>query len=259
MSSNLSGYIRGKHKRVHGWLEQRSAEVIGGLAQYQVVKELTGAVGEIGVHHGKLFILLALSATDQEKTFAIDVFEQQELNTDKSGMGERGVFTFNLSRNGIDPASVDIMQMSSLDLTGQALKERVGPIRMISIDGGHTEECVINDLAIADEALAEHGIVIMDDVFNSSWPAVVSGYARYLQADPHTVPFASSPNKVYACPAPFVEQYREYMRKAFAHYYDRSDTFFGFPIDSYGIWTKPSLRTRIVRKAERIIKNKLAA
>ena len=110
----------------------------------------------------------------------------------------------------------------------------------MSIDGGHTEQCVINDLAIADAALADHGIIVVDDVFNSTWPAVVSGYARYLLDKPQMIPFASAPNKVFACRAPFVERYRAVLRKAYARIYDRSDAFFGFPVDGYGMWTQPA-------------------
>jgi hypothetical protein len=228
--------VAGGHRQIDGWLDQRSAAMIAALAVHQQKRELHGAVGEIGVHHGRLFILLALAAAAEETMFAIDVFEQQELNADQSGLGNRDIFYRNLRKNGLDPDTMDIITASSLDVTGRQLRDRVGPVRMLSIDGGHTEECVINDLAIADEVLADHGIIIMDDVFNSTWPSVVSGYARYLLASPATIPFASAPNKVFACRAPFVETYQAMLRKAFPRIHDRSDTFFGFPMDCYGMW-----------------------
>ncbi len=232
----LRRYVGGGQEAVEGWLDRRSARMIAGLALHQRERGLAGAVGEIGVHHGRLFILLALASGEGETCFALDVFERQDLNVDRSGRGNREIFSTNLRRHGLDPATIEIITASSLDVSGQALRKRVGPIRLMSIDGGHTEECVLNDLAIADITLADHGVVIMDDVFNSTWPAVVSGYARYLLDDPATIPFASAPNKVFACRAPFVDRYRAFFRSRFPRLYDRSDRFFGFEMDGYGMW-----------------------
>lgn len=76
--------------------------------------------------------------------------------------------------------------------------EAVGPCRLVSVDGGHTEECTRSDLALAEAVLAPGGVAILDDYFNPEWPDVSTGAARYC-LDPSTVlrPFAISPNKVY--------------------------------------------------------------
>jgi len=235
----LRRYVDGGHDAVEGWLKPRSAAMIAALSMLQRRRGLRGAVGEIGVHHGKLFILLALSADGGETAFAIDIFEQQELNLGESGRGDREAFYRNLRAHGIDPDSLHIVTASSLDVSGAELRKAIGPARLLSIDGGHTEECIRNDLAIADALLADHGVVILDDVFNATWPSVVTGYARYLMAQsPATVPFATSPNKVYACRAPFVERYRGFFRRGFPKLFDRSDRFFDFDVDCYGVWAK---------------------
>ncbi len=232
----LRRYVNGGHDAVEGWLNGRSAAMIAALSMLQRRRGLRGAVGEIGVHHGRLFILLALTADETETPFAIDLFEQQELNIDESGRGDREAFYANLRAHGIDPEKLHIVTASSLDLSGTALREEIGPARLLSIDGGHTEQCIRNDLAIADALLADHGVVVVDDVFNATWPAVVTGYARYLAADPATVPFATSPNKVYAARAPFVQLYRSFFRRRFPKLYDRSDRFFDHDVDCYGVW-----------------------
>jgi hypothetical protein len=237
----IRSYVRGGHKQIQGWLDHRSAVMIAALGTAQHKLGLKGAVGEIGVHHGRLFILLALTAAEDEKIFALDLFENQSLNLDESGRGDRDILTANLRKNGLDPRRMDIITANSLDVSGEELLERVGPVRLLSIDGGHTEECVLNDLAIADRVLAPHGVIIMDDVFNSTWPAVVTGYAKYLLATPQTVPFASAPNKVFACRPELAGQYRSVFRNAFKRYYDRSDQFFGFDMDCYGMWAREKL------------------
>jgi hypothetical protein len=40
------------------------------------------------VHHGKLWLILDHIATPDEMRFAIDIFDLQDLNTDRSGRGD---------------------------------------------------------------------------------------------------------------------------------------------------------------------------
>src|SRR3546814_10878493 len=54
-------YVRQGLKRVDGWLFPYSVDFIRSLAALQRDTGIAGSVGEIGVHHGKLFILLALA------------------------------------------------------------------------------------------------------------------------------------------------------------------------------------------------------
>jgi hypothetical protein len=44
-----------------------------------------GAVGEIGVHHGKFFMPIAGYALQEESAVALDLFEDQSQNFDGSG------------------------------------------------------------------------------------------------------------------------------------------------------------------------------
>src|SRR3546814_9689943 len=54
-------YVRQGLKRVDGWLVPYSVDFIRSLAALQRDTGIAGSVGEIGVHHGKLFIPLARS------------------------------------------------------------------------------------------------------------------------------------------------------------------------------------------------------
>jgi hypothetical protein len=245
-------YIARDQYRVQGWLAPESARLIASLADYQTKNLPRGAVGEIGVHHGRLFILLALVAPQSAK-FVIDVFGEQQLNLDASGHGDRAVFEANLRREGIDPADVTIFSKSSLEVTGAQVREAVGPVALLSIDGGHTVECIQNDLRIAEEAMDSHGVAILDDVFNATWPSVMTGFAGYLQGTPGLVPFAASPNKVYVCRPEWSDSYRQALRAVHQADYDRSDALFGFEMDTYGAWKPHRVRLsdRIVRGVRR--------
>ncbi|HEX7000004.1 MAG TPA: hypothetical protein VF322_17865, partial [Gammaproteobacteria bacterium] len=84
-----SRYIRRHMASVDGWLHRTSAEAIAALGQ-------GGNAAEIGVHHGKLFILLSLLC---DHAYAIDVFDSA-LNVDGSGAGDRTIFERNMARYG---------------------------------------------------------------------------------------------------------------------------------------------------------------
>ena len=166
-------------------------------------------------------------------------------------------FERNLARNSIDVKQVAVFSMSSLQITGAEVREAVGPISLLSIDGGHTIECIQNDLRIGEEALNDYGVAILDDVFNATWPSVMTGFAEYLRDAPGLVPFAASPNKVYVCRPRQVERYRDALRSLHSVDYDRTDALFGFPMDSYGAW-KPD-HTSVLDRVVRSLRPRLGA
>ena len=117
MNRNLARYLQSGQKQVHGWLDPKSSLVIASLSNLQVREGLRGGICEIGVHHGKLFLLMALSALPEEKCVAIDVFGRQDLNLDGSGKGDRAIFEANMQRHGVLAENVQIVEKSSLEVS----------------------------------------------------------------------------------------------------------------------------------------------
>lgn len=199
MDSRTENYIRSGKFYVDGWLRNEAAWIIAALAERQRSIGIAGGVAEIGVHHGKLFILLYLLSQAPEKAVAIDLFEDQHLNVDKSGSGDLAKFRRNLDRYA-DSTRLVLHQGNSLDLSGPILMRLAeGPLRFVSIDGGHTADITAHDLATADAAIAEGGIIVVDDVFNEQWPGVGDGVRRYCEHASNVVPFAIGANKTYFC------------------------------------------------------------
>lgn len=99
-------------------------------------------------------------------------------------------------------------------------------------------------------------MAILDDVFNATWPGVISGLATYWMSDPQLVPFAASPNKVFVCRSRHVPHYRQMFTSLFSKHLDRSDHLFGFPIDTYGTWhpmgEKPRRLSAVQRHLNRL-------
>ncbi len=249
MTTQRQTYLKRGYSRIGGWLFPYSARFINSLLELQLEADVRGSVGEIGVHHGKLFILLALGRRPDESAFAIDVFGDQHLNRDGSGAGDREIFLTNTRRwLGSESESLNVLQRSSLDVRPEEILERNGPVRLASIDGGHTEDCVINDLMLAQSVLAPKGIVILDDHFNEFWPEVSSGVARYL-LDPaaRLRPFAITPNKTYFATAEDVAFYRRRLRSRNEYYYEKTARLLGSDLDIFGTqpWTF-SLKKRLI-------------
>ncbi|HET7252227.1 MAG TPA: hypothetical protein VFJ46_00525, partial [Xanthobacteraceae bacterium] len=104
----MQRYLNEGVGRVEGWLDARSAKVIAALGEYQAMQGIHGAVGEIGVHHGKLLVLLDLLKAKDEVSFAVDLFENQEFNVDQSGLGDYSQLARNLEKfsTGLDRVQI---------------------------------------------------------------------------------------------------------------------------------------------------------
>ncbi len=189
----LANYVELGIDRVEGWLLPTTASLIGHLLVHQASVGFCGDVCEIGVHHGKLFLILANATVVGERAVAVDIFGDQEKNIDGSGAGDREIFERHLAIYA-PGATVDIIQESSLDLERPDFLSR--RFRFISIDGGHTAAITANDLRLAERTLLAGGIVAVDDILSHDWTGVLTGVSTYLAEGGTLVPFALVPNKL---------------------------------------------------------------
>jgi hypothetical protein len=213
--STLWHYLRKGKSDVDGWLQRIDAEIIGKLLCHQQRSSVIGGCFEIGVHHGKSFIPLCMSLGDGELAGAVDLFDQQERNLDLSGRGDRSRFESNLANHRISLKNLWIHQGSSADLSSPEIVRRVGRVRFFSIDGGHWQSIVLNDLELAEESLSDEGIIALDDYCRAEWPEVSTGYAIWQsKTTSDIVPFAAGSNKLYLCRKPLVATYRGALKSA---------------------------------------------
>lgn len=210
--SRLHAYLKSGHRFVNGWLRPGASDAVVLLSSEQRRLTLAGGVAEIGIHHGKLFIVLYLLTQTGETAVAIDLFSQQELNIDHSGAGDLERFRKNLCKYA-DADRLVIHEGDSTKLTpADLVRLGNGPLRLISIDGGHTPEITAHDLATAEGALVEGGIIILDDVFNESFPGVSQGVYRYFSEPRSIIPFAIGAGKTLFCHPAFAAQYKTPLR-----------------------------------------------
>lgn len=251
--SLIDTYLVAGQFRVEGWLDPYSADFVRAIADIQRRAGLGGAVGEIGVHHGKLFLVLTLTRAPGEGAFAIDVFEDQKQNLDGSGMGDRVAFERNLRYWGEGTNDIRLIPASSLSLQPDDILRPCGRVRLASIDGGHTAECVRNDLALIEATLTDDGVVVLDDYFNPEWPGVSTGVAEYLlRGEGALCPFAISPNKVFFCFPPRAAFYRSMIASFGGFNRSKSSVLFGSDVDVYaGPPVPPALAVYVKEKLRR--------
>ena len=208
--------------RIEGWLYQTTALAMMELIWLQEEAGLAGNLAEIGVHHGCSALALVAAARPGETLIAIDLFDRQDLNVDASGLGSLAAFQAHLHY--LFPAArVRTIAKSSVDIRGAENEHGLSDLRFFSVDGGHTRALTLNDLQIADASLAPHGIAVLDDVFNVSWPGVASGLFTFLGRGSDLVPFAIFPNKVFMCRQAYAERYRAGCRKVLGYALHKTD------------------------------------
>jgi hypothetical protein len=215
-NSSLLAYRDTGLAQVEGWCEAETMSILAELGELQDEAGVSGGSAEIGVYHGKLLIALHLLRSPGTRTLAIDLFEKQELNLDRSGSGDSSQLSRNLAAHCPDPEAVDPMARDSLDLADDdvlAILGRYGRFRWFSVDGGHTVDHAVNDLRLAERLTAAGGIVIVDDYYNQDWPGVHEGFARrYILDSPRTLPFLSGFGKLYLTTLGHHKRYFDAMR-----------------------------------------------
>ena len=90
--------------KIEGWFDPRILPFYAVIDAMQR-RSLSGHLGEIGVHHGKSFLPLALMARGQgeEMAVAVDLFDR---NRSGSGQGDKERVVEHAKALGVDPATV---------------------------------------------------------------------------------------------------------------------------------------------------------
>lgn len=174
------------------------------MLEYMNTNGVTGALAEIGVHHGKSFATLMRGAPPGVVVAAFDVFADQASNYDKSGQGDRSIFDANMQREfALAPEKLRQMRVRQADSTkmrpADILNVTLGqPLMFFSVDGCHTYACTMSDLRLALAVLHPRGIISVDDYYNPSWPGVASAAVAFLVTHAReAVAIAYGENKLY--------------------------------------------------------------
>ncbi len=193
--------LEGGVHTVEGWLDGGAITATLAIQNFQRKHNVIGNVAEIGIHHGKYFLVLKNLCRPDEIAIAIDVFEDQHLNTDNSGYGDRQIFVSNISAHS-DRRNIEIIQCDSklLDAERIILAGKGKKVRLFSIDGSHTMENTLSDLMLCGRVLTEGGVIVLDDFYNQEWPGVQEGFHHFMRKMHNEfAPIATGNNKLFIC------------------------------------------------------------
>ncbi len=158
--------------------------------------------------------MLALARRAGEHALAIDLFEDDSLNTNTPHAGRNGGLWKHARRLGIDLSPEETFKTSSLQLEAADLMARTaGTIRFFSVDGGHSYLDVANDLRLAQQTLSPDGIIAVDDFFNIRWTDVSFAVYDFLRNTDGVAPFAVTQTKIYLASPASAESYRASLLK----------------------------------------------
>jgi hypothetical protein len=130
------------------------------------------------------------------------VFDDQSTNADLVGyneVGSTGIHDltqqafFDNAKRYRPNADIAIIRRSSLDVRAEDILQRGGKVRFFSFDGGHTLDVLLNDLRLAVEMLAPHGIISIDNILNPQWPGIITGAVRFFDGETDLRPAAFFP------------------------------------------------------------------
>jgi hypothetical protein len=197
LSSEAQAFFDAYDPHVTGWCNRHLAPLLAVLHSEQREAKVTAGALEIGVYHGKFFLLLNFFCNLDEQSYAVDLFSKQALNIDQSGIGcslelfQRHLTAFDIHKG----ANVTVLEADS---TQPCFSRSIAHnFRLISIDGGHTAQHTVADLMLAQELMAPEAVVMVDDILNPHWLGVIEGVASFLAASPWLIPFAVAHNKMF--------------------------------------------------------------
>lgn len=197
------------------------------VSEWQSEHGVLGDVAEIGVHHGKYLLILSMLSQDNEKTIAIDVFGNQELNVDRSGKGDYAKFMANFAQFDGREHKLVVHNRDSLTLGGRNLSVTGCPhvvtaprsIRLFSVDGSHTAHHTRNDIIVAFDSLCPKGIVVVDDFYNAHWPGVQEGVHSLLAERPDIRAVAFGENKLFLTKSEDHDAYLKLFKYSMSEFY----------------------------------------
>jgi hypothetical protein len=239
-NSRGAAWFLSAFERIAGRLEIVDLAAIVAVSDTQRALGVYGSVGEIGIHHGKSFLALALAARFDEPLWACDLFDElQVLNVDSSGRGNKSAFLLHLSQAYVPATDVRTFIGSSHGIDPCYFHDNgMPPFRFMSIDGGHTAESALADVFLAACNLAPGGVIAIDDFHSRNWMSVDEGvYEALLDLRDRLAPFLVTNKKLYMTTA---TMHAPLLKAVFAH-----PLMAGAKVDNYTYYPHTPGRTQI--------------
>lgn len=181
---------------IEGWFSPNAAKMLSFMNQFQIDSGIRGNFFEIGVHHGKMSVILGSLVNPDERLGVCDLFGVQEENISHSGDGSLDHFLRHWDSLFPSRESLTVFSKNSNQLS---LEETSRNCRVFSIDGGHSSKETFDDLVLASKATLQDGLIVLDDFFEPGFPGVAEGACRFFEAHPNFVPLLFVGGRMFIC------------------------------------------------------------
>lgn len=175
----VDAYLRKDYESVRGMSSRFAAAISAWLIGFQSRNGISGHFAEIGTFEGRFFIALALALQPGEKALGIDTFDWPSEKVFDN-------FLENCARHGVKQEAMIAWKASSgvMTVADMRMKLGEGPVRFFHIDGDHSHEPLLKDLALATALMHPQGLICLDDMLHPGYPFLVVTVEHYLRAHP---------------------------------------------------------------------------
>jgi predicted O-methyltransferase YrrM len=175
----VDAYLDDGYDKVIGMSSRFAAAICCGLLRIQSELGVKGPVAEVGAFEGRFFIALAKSLHDGERALGIDVFEWPNAQVIDR-------FEANCKRYRVPAEKRITWKADSNKMTAAELLAKVGgqKVRLIHVDGEHSQAALTKDLELATAVIGEGGVIVLDDMLHPGYPTLMVAVHAYLERQP---------------------------------------------------------------------------
>jgi predicted O-methyltransferase YrrM len=175
----VDAYLDEGYDKVIGMSSRFAAAICCGLLRIQSDLGVKGSVAELGAFEGRFFIALAKALSEGERALGIDIFEWPNAQVIDR-------FEANCARHNVPIESritwkADSNKMAPGDLLAKLGGEKV---RLIHVDGEHTQAALTKDLELATAVIRDGGVIVLDDMLHPGYPTLMVAVQSYLDRHP---------------------------------------------------------------------------
>ncbi len=163
---------------IPGWFWKVDQEAFAWLLDQQTAAGTTGDILELGVYLGRSAVLLGSRLRPGETFTVCDLFDSSapdDENAAEMAMSYRKTLTrqaFEANYLAFHDQLPEVIQAPTSALADGRVK--AGSCRFVHVDASHLYEHVVGDIEVARAALAEDGLVVLDDYRSPHTPGVAA-------------------------------------------------------------------------------------
>jgi predicted O-methyltransferase YrrM len=175
----VDAYLDGSYDEVIGMSSRFAAAVTCGLMRVQSELGVKGPVAELGAFEGRFFIALAKALQDGERALGIDIFEWPNPQVIDR-------FEANCARQGVPAGKRITWKADSNKMMPEELLAKLDgdKVRLIHVDGEHTQAALTKDLELATAVIRDGGVIVLDDMLHPGYPTLMLAVQAYLDRHP---------------------------------------------------------------------------